>query len=206
MRRYENPTDVIMRLVHSYLRYDGQSAFVNEMLGNGTLRLQLRREEKTVDPEDPLLDISTPPTGYAFDRGATSGAAYWIARYPFRQQKQGLSTDNSVCGMEQVDFDYQKVHLPPMPAMFNMIEGIYLPLKDAIAILQSHNKVLSVPFHKVLCLSRLKDAKNLCGLKFMGQPLGLVHLRDEKAFLLEKYSSSPVESIVKEHFKSVEVQ
>lgn len=204
--RYPNESDVSMRLSHSYIRYKGKAAYVHATSGFALHIVQdsLQRRPLSIHPDDPDLDISSPPTGYCYDDSGP--VCCWIARLPMRQQKQGLE-GHSIKGHEEMaNLVSHGLHgMPGLQACFEMIDGQYPSLEECIEKLAKRKAVMAIPFDRVFCLSRLDGSKYTFGLKFMGGPIGLLDSRTNTAILSHKYAGSPVAHVLAEKF-TIEAQ
>ncbi len=203
--RYPNEQDVGMRLGHSYIRYKGFAAYVVNTTGFLVQLIQDPHTKKllNVHSDDPLLDISSPPTGYCWEDDEPR--TYWVARLPLRQQKQGLEGHSIRGHIEHGDFATESLHgLPSLKATLAMIDGKFLPLAECLDLI-GRKRTKAAPFDRNFCLTSLKDSKFTLGIKFMGGPIGLLDSRTNTAILSHKYRESPVAAVLAEKFQ-IEVQ
>lgn len=202
--RYVTSSDVQMRLAHTYALYKGKGVYIQEVSDGILTTLDILGHHANVSSEDEELDLTSPPTGYCLDYDHKT--AYWVARLPLRQQKQGLEAHCVTCWEEDSDFVRQPfVGLPSINCVLRMIDGVYEPTINGVYGKLRSNKFQSVPINRNFCLVMLKNTVNIFGLKFMSKPLGLVDAKTNSAIISHKYGQSPVADALSAFF-NVEVQ
>lgn len=196
--RYTLPEDVKMRLDKSYIRYKGKGVFVESI--NGSTKVNLYRFDKNesvcesyekVSANDPDLDISSPPLGFA----DTSQYSVYMRRMSIRRQKQGLNPQVSL-GQRAVykPGSFRDVHDDSVYysryAILDMIDGKYKNVELCIDMLDHDRKLCSASFHRDLCLIKnVDDPQRPYKLWFKGNTAGIVFPKSTEGFLIKPYNT-----------------
>lgn len=191
--RYPSANDARMRLNNSFCRFEGVPVllrFPNDGFVAEVFDLKTEKIIAAVDANDEeRLDIESLPLGYVNYMRHDAGFA---VRYPSRQQKQGVSADNTKVMREAFgpDRHHDSFGVIRWADAFNMFEGIYPDFEQAKWRLEKDNRNSS-PFHRKLCLVRSPGKKSSLSLvKYAGRTLGFA-LRGKKEVLVVEQFADP---------------
>lgn len=200
--RYLTAADARMRLHNSYCLYDGVPVIVHiptdamlaqvvDLAGNGVIA--------TVDPNDERLDVESLPLGYV--RSNNGGVCAYARRLPYRQQKQGVSGDNTFVKWERWGLDHHNSRGETFAAIggqaaLEMFQGKYPTFDEARHKIENIKSVESIAFHRKLCLisavKRGSDKKNnLSVIRYAGKTMGFI-FKDKREALITESFSDPV--------------
>lgn len=191
--RYLTGADARMRLHNSYCQFDGVPVFVkihSDALSAEIHDLVKAEAIAVIDPNDERLDVESLPLGY-LELGSTAAFA---ARLPFRQQKQGISSENTrvqkehwlIRGRNQQMFGDVR-----FLAAYNMFTNKYRSFGEARRLIET-GKIESIPFHRKLCLvGSAEKRQNLLSIRYAGKTMGFL-FRGRKSALISEQFSDPV--------------
>lgn len=203
LNRYDTPADVQMRLNDSMVMYKGQPMLVATEDMQVYLFDPLRGNKKfgPLSPEDPGIDLRSPPLGYA----NTTRGAYYLTRSPTRQQKQGLDL-RALSVYAAGDFrDGRKVGVSWVD-LAKTIVGEYPTFNQAIVILKEQKGSLhSVAFHRRFC-AIATPTPDIFALEHTGIPIGIVNSDLEVILTPACENSVLIEDLKSLGFSSVTVQ
>lgn len=199
--RYLTGADARMRLHNSYCQFDGVPVFVK--IPTDTLLAEIHDLVKgniltTIDPNDERLDVESLPLGYV-DFGKTSAFA---ARLPYRQQKQGVCSDNTRIVKEhwlsrqRNQGTFGEV---PFANAYNMFTNKYREFEEARKLIES-GKAEAVPFHRKLCLVTSSEKRqNLLSLRYAGKTMGFLFRGRKSALIAEQFSDPVFRILLSKH-------
>lgn len=205
-KRYENQHDVSLRLHNTILKYKETYYYAllldrpplreedGEIVDDTTIGLHSLTEHKLkhkVDANDPDLEITSPALGYC--EGREWKQALFLARAPFRRQKQGIGSDNVVYYTT-----YDKVGRTPdvsifaLPGFEAMLKNKYIHYQDIISsIVKTAGKYdhISRPFSRNFCVVyNKKDGKTIIQHNLVD--IGEVNLSDTLVQLYPEHNHS----------------
>ena len=201
-KRYENQHDVSLRLHNSILKYkdtyyyaslldrssrDRGEDFSGDDTTIGLHTLKDHKLVKKVDANDPDLDIMSLPLGYL--EGYKWNQALYLARAPYRRQKQGICAENVVCYST-----YDRVSRPvssdtfAIPGFDNMLKNKYTHYEAILSSIRKtgeENDYIARPFNINFCVMYFRKGKktllqhNLVDIGDIDLESGLVNLYPE---------------------------
>lgn len=202
LARYDTPEDLKMRLDHSLVLYKGQPYFINtSKLEIYLLDISQGNKLGPISPDDPDLDLSSPELGYCL----TGPYAHYIARYPFRRQKQGLDVGNLLDIREESLAPVRRVELNvEWSAVVQAIKGEYKTLPE-IWTMFARGDFISIPFHRKFALVRTRDT-NVFQVSYAGTRIGLLTRSDNTLVISKAYDRCAISEDLSKFFtvKSVE--
>lgn len=190
-----------MRLHNSYCQFDGVPVFVkvpNDILIAEIIDLKTESVITTIDPNDERLDIESLPLGY-LDFGSSAAFA---ARLPYRQQKQGISSDNTRVHYER--WLISNRHADHFGAVNFMTAGKlfrneYREFEDARRRIDTGNAE-AIPFHRKLCLVTSKEKKsNLSCIRYAGKTMGFLFKGRKTALISDQFSDPVFRILLSKH-------
>jgi hypothetical protein len=191
--RYLTGADARMRLHASYCQFDGVPVFVkvpHDMLAAEIIDLKSESVITTIDPNDERLDIESLPLGYL----DFVGSAAFASRLPYRQQKQGISNDNTKVTHEKwLSQNRYADHFGGVPFSIagKMFRNEYREFEDARRRIESGGAE-SIPFNRKLCIVTSKEKKStLSCIRYAGKTMGFL-FKGKKAALISDQFSDPV--------------
>lgn len=189
--RYLTAADARMRLHNSYCTFDGIPVFVQcptDSLQVSVINLKTGESIAMVDANDERLDVESLPLGYVYGMGPVCGFA---ARLPYRQQKQGVSADNTRVHWERwgpSGRGSDSLGSVPHTAVWDMFRGHYVDFEAARKQIDM-GRVESIPFHRKLALVAPRDKKGLiCSLRYAGSTMGFFFKGRKKALVIDRFS------------------
>lgn len=168
-KRYENQHDVSLRLHNTVLKYKEDYYFaalldrIRDRNENGdypadtTIGLHSLKEYKLalkVDANDPDLDITSLPLGYC--EGQDWKSALFLARVPYRRQKQGIGIENVVFYMvpDTVSRTPNHDHFK-LPGFEAMLRNKYVHYQAVLRSINSNldkHAFIARPFSRQFCV------------------------------------------------------
>lgn len=191
--RYLTGADARMRLHNSYCQFDGIPVFVK--IPSDTLVAEIYDLVKeqciaSIDPNDERLDVESLPLGY-LDYGGSAGFA---SRLPYRQQKQGISSDNTRVSQERWLLRNRHTHHfgdINWSVAGKMFRNEYREFDHARRLIET-TSAEAVPFHRKLCLVTSKEKRsNLSSIRYAGKTMGFL-FKGRKAALISEQFSDPI--------------
>ena len=166
-KRYENQHDVSLRLHNSILKYkenyyyamllDRREDNDGNPIEDTTIGLHSLNEHKLkhkVDANDPELEITSPALGYC--EGREWKQALFLARAPYRRQKQGIGSENVVYYTVQDRISHTPdTGIFALPGFEAMLKNKYIHYQDILSsIVKTAGKYkhISRPFSRNFCV------------------------------------------------------
>jgi hypothetical protein len=164
--RYDNPSDVNMRLKGSVVRYDGRPIIVSSIRDDLSMTCfdLLTQRKLFIHSSESALDISSPPLGWVNPYSDENWPGY-IMRQSLHSQKQGFSTHNArvffpfhgiTRGYSMDNEESQKVlgltivgEYPPLSSVLRRTRGGGFDRDWAVVAKNSTNRSMTL-YHKVI--------------------------------------------------------
>lgn len=163
-KRYETAADVRLRLDHSVIRFKDKYYYAQIMRPRGEVAdmdtsislidLITRKPVDLIDANSDKLDITSVPLGYCESRDWKN--CIFLARGPYRRQKQGVSADSLVGYSPLTKQNMGITNDTLMSEGFSdMLNGKYLHYRDILSSIEKAGKkypVITRPFHRNFCI------------------------------------------------------
>lgn len=142
---YSSAKDLTDRLHGTVCFYDGEPVTVLTSGMDDNLKLMKLAKPgelvKTIKPDDPLFDISSPPLGYLNYKRSSNNVLY-MARTIGKRYKQGVNS--GCCTLESisgVSSPFNIVHVWGSSGFEEMLTGVYPEIEQAFDILEQKKYV-----------------------------------------------------------------